>query len=132
MRPTETMTLDEMLIIHESRKLEPKDRYPHYWLICVGLWVCTAVGGMLDMWPLLYGCSVVLMWYCTRLTIKETRRFHQLCQWDAELDHKIDEVPYHKRRLAQELTSDITEAHLWAIECHEAHLPGDCPLCGAV
>ena len=126
------MTLDEMLIIHESRKLEPKDRYPHYWLICVGLWVCTAVGGTLNIWPLFGVCAVVLLSYVAYLSVSENRRSNELCQWAAELDHKIDEVPYHKRRLAQELTSDITEAHLWAIECHEAHLPGDCPLCGAV
>lgn len=36
-----------------------------------------------------------------------------------------------KTAAALAMTDSIREAADWLYECDEAHLPGDCPLCGA-
>lgn len=44
---------------------------------------------------------------------------------------KADEIPIEKINLALKQEKNYWIAILWAVECHEAHIPGDCPLCGA-
>jgi len=50
-----------------------------------------------------------------------------------EMYRRLNQVPPSLASLAQQFYGKDT-VYPWmfsAIECHEAHLPGDCPLCGA-
>jgi len=44
---------------------------------------------------------------------------------------KSDRVPIKVLQLAIRDSRNYWEGVLWAVECDEAHCPGDCPLCGA-
>ena len=44
---------------------------------------------------------------------------------------KLELIPHQMLINAQNMESDFTIAALWAIECYEGHIHGDCPLCGA-
>lgn len=46
------------------------------------------------------------------------------------LERLQEEVPYHLSRNAMNIY-DYPWSAIAAIECHESHMPGDCPLCGA-
>jgi len=47
------------------------------------------------------------------------------------LVRKADKVPTQILNLALKLEKNYWTALLWAVECYESHIPGDCPLCGA-
>jgi len=47
------------------------------------------------------------------------------------LEHKLDRIPHDKYMIARTLYGDYIKAAMAAIECEEAHIPGDCLLCGA-
>ncbi|HEB13254.1 hypothetical protein LCGC14_2026080 [marine sediment metagenome] len=54
---------------------------------------------------------------------------HRSCKFSTEMFRRVEKVPYKLSRMAMQLYGDSwAEA---AVECHEAHLPSDCPLCGA-
>lgn len=50
--------------------------------------------------------------------------------WTA-LNYKLDCISLQKIANAESLYKPRVEAWLAAIECEEAHISGDCPLCGA-
>lgn len=53
-------------------------------------------------------------------------------QISIEVRHRLDNVPSGLVNRAYDFYK--TDKYPWqcsAIECHESHLPGDCPLCGA-
>jgi len=65
-------------------------------------------------------CSVIVACIYVR------KRESALHEWHARLDR----VPLYLKRSAMQLYG-FSGWQMAAIECHEAHVGGDCPLCGA-
>lgn len=66
---------------------------------------------------------------------KEHTALRQYWKFESILYNKIDPVTnpsvYRKFKLARQTEKKFDIAALWAIECDECHINGDCPLCGA-
>ena len=69
-------------------------------------------------------CSAIMGWKSTTWNSRNWK------MWEA-LEDKEHEIPTYYVRNARILDSRFPEYILWAIECYEGHMPGDCPLCGA-
>lgn len=63
--------------------------------------------------------------YRIHIWTKKDRKFRKA------LEEKVDKVPIGIVNLALQQEKNYWTALLWAVECYESHIPGDCPLCGA-
>lgn len=92
-----------------------------------------SLGGAVVLGGLLFDSTVVLS---TGVAIAILGTVYILCvnHRDNKFLHAIREwhehVPVDKFEAAGGW-EDWPRSILWAVECEEAHMPGDCPLCGA-
>jgi len=63
--------------------------------------------------------------------LKEGKWFYKNNRMRDILEIKMFDVPYSLREKAWDLYGIGTKGDLAALECHESHMVGDCPLCGA-
>jgi len=96
------------------------DRYFAPWsTIAVTVWVCAFISGhaalvfVLMAWVAVGGAGLLVVGRPIRT-------------WDA----RVWAVPMELRDRAIALYGPEDD-YVTAVECHECHLPGDCPLCGA-
>jgi hypothetical protein len=94
--------------------------------------------GVALLWGAWIGvCGIAaIIAYCGILVVIDRTGFGmpRIVLLDAEVWRRLSEVSSDLQRRALRLygTSDSAWPALFAaIECHESHLPGDCPLCGA-
>ena len=77
-------------------------------------------------------CYVMVAWslfgvsFINLNVVERRRRKFFKCLYE-----KAKIVPSYKIQAAKKMEKDTIKALLWAIECEEAHIGGDCPLCGA-
>ena len=131
LKTIETPILAEMYAAHK-RDHRCWRRYWGVWLCWWGAGIAGWVGCLVFaiwhipwlLWPaavLLAGSAVgatIHAWHYSRIPNEVARRASQV-----PLELLVRACRYYR-----------TESYPWecsAIECHEAHIPGDCPLCGA-
>jgi len=129
LRSLETPQLAECLMRRRA-VAEPPPR----WLSIVALaaWAVGLLGLLRWNSPLIFlvgfGVQVVLV----LILLRHTLAMWRLGRARREVERRLDNVPYDVRRSAEALYADDEWPwECWAIECCEAHMPGDCPLCGA-
>ena len=88
-------------------------------LMCIPLMLCPAWWWLLGLLPAAY--MAWLMYGERRYSAGIDRLEWIMMFWDAPAWLKLKGVGLY----------GPTDGLLSAIECHESHIPGDCPLCGA-
>ena len=125
------MTLDEMVCEHGRLEILA-DQHPRRSALRTGGPMFAAIIGFLvfPCWLILgvMGVAIVDMFYGLYWDTKISR-----IRWSIyeSLYGALETVPFELVEAAMKIAPDSLTARLWALECHEAHLPGDCPLCGA-
>jgi len=124
-----TMNLDEMLML--KAKLDPAPKFPAWrFVACIVAMVCAAVMEELGVRKLI---STPFIWIPSLLLFAAlTKVFVWRMRWYRLYDAmhvKTERMPWNFQERAMALYGSDWE--LAAIECHESHIPGDCPLCGA-
>ncbi len=124
------ISTDDLILWHYNRKKPPSP----YWLLPMPiLWAPMFVGACIGVQtpafylPLL---AVLMPWGFGLLIVVILREIRDgPREWAMLL--KKQEVPWRLLQHALVLYPDNGDWVMAAIECNEAHLPGDCPLCGA-
>ena len=102
--------------------------------LVVGAVVLACVGSVCAAQPVLMPLMLIVA-----MGVEQWRSARRLKRWRAlhtayteERDGRLGACPaWMQRWVWNRAPYQIDEAMLSAIECHECHLPGDCPLCGA-
>lgn len=103
--------------------------YPRWWRVAFWPWWAVNVALVVPVFFGIHSVMLVLFPSLLCMGVITTRQAFRSWERADELDRRFDDVPYRIVDRARTLyTTDWREA---AIECHESHLPGDCPLCGA-
>lgn len=95
-------------------------------VILIGLLVMTGQFGSLPILTVAIMAIAVLQLCRMDGRQKVLRRRFRACA--AECRARLPEELLAEARCME---PDFVEAFLWAVECNESHLAGDCPLCGA-
>lgn len=121
------MSLDEALLYrHYSNH-----KRPSRWLLygTIGL----VVGAFLAFYTETAGCAIMLI--CIPIAVVGLIRLQiwncRSWRYCDTLSHKADEFGCSRYVRAETLYGNYEDAVLAVWECQEAHMPGDCPLCGA-
>lgn len=111
--------------------LEPKKTSPR--LLIVGFAYCAFMATAMLKWmpPLVYAVLGVVLFVPVVIEIarliRADREYYGM--WD-EFRERYSRVPYWKHEWALGLYGE-RDGQIVALECHEGHMDGDCPLCGA-
>jgi hypothetical protein len=126
------MTLDQLIILSDRLKYVDQRAKPYprrMAVIALSLAASMACAHfrlpkIVLLIPLVvFGFSALRLWYWMFLACRLTWRIQE------ELMDRVERLPWSLQERAMNLFGDNWE--LAAIECHESHIPGDCPLCGA-
>lgn len=103
--------------------------------LAYGLMVAAVFAYELGVIPRLVSIVLVIPFFifACQFIVRAARRFRARdLFWDA-FERRWHGVPWKLASRARELSDEpFPEPELWAIECYEAHMSGDCLLCGAV
>ncbi len=111
--------------------LEPKKTSPR--LLIVGFTYCAFMATAMLEWlpPLIHAALGVVFFVPVIIEIvrliRMDREYYRM--WD-EFRDRYSCVPYWKHDLAIGFYGE-RDGQAAALECHEGHMDGDCPLCGA-
>lgn len=134
------LTYDELLLLADDATTWRHGRSRWFKArVCPSLFVFLATNWRVmwldqdHLWPLGYLCFMASMCACLAIALS---MWHLVTQ-DLQLDKWNDSLMEHWLQVPAPLCwkasslYETTEAKLAAVECHNAHMPGDCPLCGA-
>ncbi len=121
------MTFDQLLMLHGRAS----GGLSRWWLVAwlsasatvIGITVACP-GRTWLVWPYVAWVALGYSFLCVMW-----RRWRAMDRCGREISARVNKVPLALRLQALDLYGNDWE--LAAIECHEAHIPGDCPLCGA-
>jgi len=122
-------TLDQLIV----ERMKGAGTHPPEWQFWVW-WIPMAVLTIVVAWfcnkpPVWIG----VLWFASTLGCCVTCfRARRASQWRERLRDRVEwTVPHYLEMRAMHMGMWGPDDDLHLLECHESHMPGDCPLCGA-
>ena len=124
------ITTDDLILWHYN----PKPRPSPFWLLPAIVAAAIALTGYfwgVERDAFFLPCAIVWTMSVVTMSVVLLVYFSHNERHEWALKRKLDQVPMELQLNALAMYPDNGEWMIVAIECYEAHMPGECPLCGA-